>query len=198
MKQKLITALWVLLAVAWLLPTVTAQECAAVKLASAEQAANYLQHAGSNAEAAECVQVAFRQIANSPVEEAIPVLIRYLSYKRPLNEGERNGIFMHGKGLDVLYPAVHELYTLGAPAESALVHFIAEDKNATGAARENALYSMLLIHHGNALAVIQRLHSDSAASASAEAIDRLQAAAKAALRWCDERWQTRCEDALNW
>ncbi len=120
----------VLLVVAWLLPTtVTAQECAVVKLASAEQAANYLQHAGRNAEAAECIQVAFRQIAKSPAEEAIPVLIKYLSYKRPLNEGERNGIFMHGKGADVLYPAVHELYTLGAPAESALVNFIAKDSN---------------------------------------------------------------------
>jgi len=188
----------VLLVVAWLLPTtVTAQECAAVKLASAEQAANYLQHAGSNAEAAECLQVAFRQIAKSPVEEAIPVLIKFLSYKRPLNEGERNGIFMHGKGADVLYPAVYELYTLGVPAESALVHFIAEDTNARGVARENALYSILLIHHGNALAVVQRLHSDSVASASVEARDRLQTASKAAMRWCDERWQTKCEGALK-
>ena len=188
----------VLLVITWLLPTtVTAQECAVVKLASAEQAANYLQHAGRNAEAAECVQVAFRRIAMSPVEEAIPILIKYLPYKRPLNEGERNGIFMHGNGADVLYPAVHELYTLGAPAESAIVNFMAEDTSATGVVLDNALYSMLLIHHGNALAVIQRLQSDSASSASVEARDRLQAASKAAMKWCDERWQTRCEDALK-
>ena len=52
------------------------------------------------------------------------MLIERLAYRRPLSEGERLGVFMHGNVPDVLYPAVHELYSLGEPSETALSRFI--------------------------------------------------------------------------
>ena len=95
------------------------------------------------------------------------------------------------------YPAVHELYVLGDAAESALVTFIGTNKSSTRTELDNALYTLLLIHHGDALAVIQELHKESANSASMETRDRLQDAAKDGLKWCDERWRSKCEDALK-
>jgi hypothetical protein len=173
------------------------QECDALRSGSAAKATDYIQHAGKDAGAAACVQVAFHRIASSPPELAIPLLINYLGYKRPLNDGERHGIFLHGNGPAVLYPAVHELYVLGDAAESALVTFIGTNKSGTRTELDNALYTLLLIHNGSALAVIQELHKESTSSASMETRDRLQDAARDGLKWCDERWRSKCEDALK-
>lgn len=148
------TSIRTMLLLLWLSPVLAvAQDCNGLKSGSASEAVEYLRHVGDEAAAASCVNQAFHQIASSPPEQAIPFLVGRLGYKRPLSEGERHGIFMHGDGPNVLYPAVHELFTLGKPAEPALLHFIAENKDATGTERANALYTLLLIHHGNAMDV---------------------------------------------
>ena len=97
------------------------QECEALKSGFPSAAIGYLRHAGDDTTAKSCVDRAFRQIASAPQEQAISLLIDLLGHKLPLSEGERLGIFMHGNGPNVLYPAVHELYALGKPAEPALL-----------------------------------------------------------------------------
>jgi HEAT repeat protein len=168
------------------------QDCEALRSGSASEAVEYLRHAGDEATAAPCVIQAFHQIAISPPEQAIPLLVERLGYKRPLSEGEQHGIFMHGDGPNVLYPSVHELSALGKPAETALVHFIAENKGARNE-RDNALYALLLIHHGNAINVIETLMGESKSSQGTAADARLRAAAKEATKWCDDQIRTKCE-----
>lgn len=158
---------------------------------------SYIQRASDDSANAECVKIAFHVLATSTPPRAIALLISYLSYKRPLNEGERHGIFMHGKGPEVLYPAVNELSHMGAAAEDGIVAFIGESKDANRIALNNAIYALILIHHGNALAVVQRLHSESSTSTNSDAEKSFRSAAKAASRWCDERWKDKCEDALR-
>jgi hypothetical protein len=191
MKVTLLTAMFLLSA--WSI----GQECEALKTSSVEKITDYLQHAGDDSAVAACVQVAFHRMAAPPPEQAIPLLTTYLGYKRPLNESERHGFFMHGKAPDVLYPAVQELYSIGGPAEPVLVSFLARNKENTGPESKNAVYTLLLIHHGDAISVVQELHKASVSSASGEARDRLQAAARDASKWCDERARSECEDALK-
>jgi hypothetical protein len=187
-----------LLVAVFLLSTLSVgQECEALKTSSVEKLTEYLQHAGDSAEVASCVQVAFHRMAVLPSEQAIPLLITYLGYKRPLNESERNGFFMHAKAPDVLYPAVQELFVIGSPAEPALIGFIAKNKDNAGPESKNAVYTLLLIRHGDVVSVIQELHKASVSSTSDEARDRLQAAAREAMKWCDDRAHAQCEDALK-
>src|ERR1017187_6650420 len=101
---------------------------------------------------------------------------------------------MHGDGPNVLYPAVHELYALGKPAEPALLRFVAGTKDAGGIEREDALYTLLLIHHGNAMDVVEILTKESNASGNDSARSRLRAAARDAAKWCDDRIRVKCED----
>jgi hypothetical protein len=75
------------------------QECEDLKSRTASAGIGYLRHAGDDTTAQPCVDRAFRQIASAPQEQAISLLIDLLGYKRPLSEGERLGIFMHGDGL---------------------------------------------------------------------------------------------------
>jgi hypothetical protein len=181
-----------------LLPTLSVgQECEELKGASPGKATLYLQHPGDDAAAAMCVLTAFHQIAAQPPQRAIPFLISHLGYKRPLNEAERQGLFMHGNGPNVLYPAVHELYTIGHDAEPALVGWIAQNRDRNGTVARNALYTLLLIHHGNTISVIKELHQAATSSTSVEDRYRLQTAARDALEWCDERSHSQCEDALR-
>jgi hypothetical protein len=170
------------------------QECEALKSGSPSAAIGYLRHTGDDTTAKPCVDRAFRQIASAPQEQAISLLIDLLGYKRPLSEGERLGIFMHGDGPNVLYPAVHELYALGEPAEPALLRFVAGIKDAGRIDRENALFTLLLIHHGNAMDVVEILTKESNASGNDSARARLQAAARDAAKWCDDRIRVKCED----
>jgi hypothetical protein len=185
-----------LLLLLWLSPILAVgQDCDVLKSGSASEAVEYLRHVGDEAAAASCVNQAFHQIASLPPEQAIPLLVERLGYKRPLSEGERHGIFMHGDGPNVLCPAVHELAALGNFAEHALVHFIAENKDAPRIERDNALYTLLLIHHGNAMGIIETLTRESKGLEDAAADARLRAAAKDATKWCDDRIRAKCEDA---
>jgi hypothetical protein len=173
------------------------QECGATNSASVEKIADYLQQVGDDPAASACVQAAFHHLAVLPADEAIPRLITYLAYKRPLNEGERHGFFMHGKAPDVLYPAVYELYLIGGPAEPALISFISGNKDGQGLETKNALYTLLLIHHGDVVAIVREIHKASVSATSEGARDRLQAAARDAVKWCDERARSDCENALK-
>jgi hypothetical protein len=189
-----------ILPLALLLSSVSAvgQDCAALTArgeSTPSEAVEYLCHVEDDPAAASCVILAFHQIASSPASEAIPLLIERLAYRRPLSEGERHGIFMHGKVPDVLYPAVHELYSLGKPSETALLRFIAENKDATKIEKENAIYTLLLIHHGDGLSVVEALAQESKASDDAAVSARLRNAAKDASKWCDDRVRVKCEDA---
>jgi hypothetical protein len=173
----------------------TAQDCDPQRSGSPSEAIEYLRHVGDDPAAVTCINLAFHQIASLPPEQAIPLLVERIAYKRPLSEGERQGIFMHGKVPDVLYPAVHELYSLGKPSETALLRFIAENKDATKTARENAIYTLLLIHHGDGLSVVEALAQESKATDDAAARARLRSAARDAAKWCDDRVRVKCEDA---
>ena len=173
-----LSKLMLVVSVGLLSPGLIAQECENLKIASVVDATDYLRHAGDDPAAAGYVQLAFHQIAISPPDKAIPLLVTYLGYKRPLNAGERNGIFMHGNAPSVLYPAVHELGALGDAAEAAIVSFVAERKDGSSVELENALYALLLIRHGDAVAVIQELRKKAATSPNSEMKNRLEIAAK--------------------
>jgi hypothetical protein len=189
----------VTLSIAYLLPVAAlGQECTALRSATVEDAAEYLQAAAGRSTSAACVQLAFQLIAASPTEQAVPLLIENLGLKRPLNNGERRGIFMHGNTPENLYPAIHELFTIGPPAEPKLIRFISHTHDEKDVERHNALYALLLIHHGNAMGVIDSLMKVSKATVEAGDSGRLRAAAAdVASKWCDERIRQRCEDALR-
>jgi hypothetical protein len=174
------------------------QECGEVRLGSAAEAAAYLRHASAAVTPLVCVQAAFQRIANAPSEEAVPLLLQYLGFKRPLNEGEKHAIFIHGPTPATLYPAVQALSTIGAPAESGLIGFLADENDGKEVEKSNALYTLLLIHHGNTLAVIENLIKASKLTHDDAESTRLQTAAREAVaKWCDERSKEKCKQAIQ-
>jgi hypothetical protein len=191
-----------LLALACLLPTVAIgqQECGAVSTSSLQQAEDYINSA-ADAESSPCVKTAFGRIASFPPSVAVPTLIKYLGYKRPFRrEGE---ILMHGPMPEEFYPAIAGLCSIaensaGKPlVEAKLADFIGFNENAKGIALENALYTLVLIHHFDLIPIIQELHKESTMSASIAASDRLQDAARTVAGWCSGELKSKCIGALE-
>ena len=167
-------------------------------MGSVAEAAEYLQHASTAVTPLVCVQAAFQRIANAPSAEAVPLLLQYLGFKRPLNEGEKQGIFIHGRTPATLYPAVQALSTIGAPAESGLIGFLANENHEKEVERSNAHYTLLLVHHGNTMMVIEDLIKASESTRDDAESTRLGAASgEAATKWCDERIKEKCKDATQ-
>jgi hypothetical protein len=145
-----------------------------------------------------CVRAAFQRIASAPAEEAVPLLLKYLGFKRPLNEGEKHGIFIHGRTPATLYPAVQALFAIGTPAEPGLIGFLAHESGENAAERSNALYALLLIHHGNTMTVIENLMKASKLTRDEGESTRLRTATREAVtEWCDEREKEKCKDAIR-
>ena len=188
----------IVLTFVFLVPTfATAGSCDSLVSASIRQAMEYIDHANDTEDAANCVKIAFHQIAQAPTEQAVSALVKYLAYKRPLTGSERSGFFMHGKTPETIYPAVQELYQIGDPAVPNLIAFIGKQTVSKDTATQNALYTLVLIHHGDGVGVIQRLHAASISSSDTATRDRLQDAARSAMKWCDKRWKSKCEEALD-
>ena len=153
-------------------PAASAQLCNILKSASVQKLTEYIDQAPDDAQAATCVLIAFHQVGIAPAEKALPILVNYLTYKRPRTEGERYGIYKHFPAPDVLYPAIHELVVLGNKSEPTIIDFIASEQ-ANGLALDNALYTLLLIPQGDTLTVIHELHSASLVNRRNSARNRL-------------------------
>jgi hypothetical protein len=181
-----------------LLPALSSgQECSDLSSGTAADAAEYLRHAQGQPSSPACLQSAFHTIARLPVEQAVPLLTQNLGLKRSLTSAERHGIFMHGNTTETLYPAVYSLFTIGPPAKPGLISFIGRSEEGKVIERKNALYTLLLIEHGNAMHVIESLMKASRQTRDASGRTRLRAAAENAAKWCDDRIRGKCREALQ-
>ena len=108
------------------------QGCEELKLASATDAVNALDH--GEIKTAFCSRAAFQLIENLPQEEAVPILIKYLGFRRPISNEPH--------GLRSQYPAVDALWKLGPAAEPALIDFIARQEDEKGVQHANALEAL--------------------------------------------------------
>jgi HEAT repeat protein len=168
-------------------------ECAVLRSARAREAADYLRSEVPAAVPTACVEQAFTRIARLPPEEAVPLLVEFLGWKRPLNAAERLGIFIHPNTPDNLYPAVSALFQIGAPAEPGIIRFLARADEENNLARKHAIYTLLLIHHGNVMDVLENLMRASRSTPNSGDSARLRAAAAhARAQWCDERIEEKC------
>jgi len=173
-----------------------AESCTDLKSASGFDAVSYIEH--GQVKTAACAKVAFRLIQHLPKDDAIPVLIKYLGYKRPLSYAEQHGVSTSGGYQEIMYPAVNALYAIGLPAEPALIEVVARSEGKESIERKNAMYTLELIEHGDTVALLRVMHNrrlsfgDSTDGANLEsAIQELK------KRRCHDKLAQLCEDALK-
>jgi hypothetical protein len=149
-------------------------------------------------QSADCARSTFQLIQDLPREESIPILIKYLGYRRPLSEAENHGLFAHGPLPEVLYPAVESLYKIGLPAEAALLDAVAHIDPKDSIEYKNALYALVLIRHSDVLPLIKTIHERGIALAGTPEASRLESAAQdLKKRYCHGKLLQPCDDALR-
>jgi hypothetical protein len=174
------------------------QQCDQLKSGSVADATSYIDHAGNDSRAAECAEVAFKQIAALPAQQAVPLLIQRLGYKRPKTESEQAGFYVHHPpGPQYFFPAIDALVTLGDAAEPGLLEFLAQNESASAVERDNALYALFLIKHGDVLHLLDDIAHQRAQTSDAAASARLSAAAKQSVKWCNPQIRSSCETKVN-
>jgi len=164
------------------------QGCEELKLASATEAVNALDH--GEIKTAFCSRAAFQLIENLPQEQAVPILVKYLGFTRPnSNEVQR---------LRSPYPAVDALAKVGLAAEPALIDFIAQQEDDNSLQRANAVEALDLIRHGDAVPAIKLMRERSASLAGTPAASRLDSAARYMLKkYCPGKFRQKCEERLK-
>jgi HEAT repeat protein len=164
------------------------QGCEDLKLATATDAVNALDHV--EIKTAFCSRSAFQVIENLPQEQAVPILIKYLGFRRPTSN--------EAHGLRSQYPAVDALAKLGLAAEPALIDFIARQEDDNSVQRANALEALGLLRRGDVVPTIKLLREHSAALAGTPPAARLDSAAKYLLKtFCPGKRLQKCEEGLQ-
>jgi|GEM_PF-2413272 len=165
-----------------------AQRCDELKLASATDAVNALDR--GEIRTAFCSRAAFQLIGDLPQEEAVPILIKYLGFRRPDSNGPQR--------LQSRYPAVDALAKVGLAAEPALIDFIAQQEDDNNLQCANAVEALDLIRHGDAVPAIKLMRERSAALAGTPAAGRLDSAAHYMLKtYCPGKFRQKCEERLK-
>lgn len=166
----------------------TSQDCGALKLASATDAVNAL-HRGE-VKTASCSRAAFQLIVNLAPEEAVPILIKYLGFERPIaNEPNAH---------EFPYPAVDALAKVGLAAEPFLIDFITQLEDNNSVQRRNALDALGLIRHADVVPTIKLMRERSASLAGTPAATRLDSAAQYLLKhYCAAGRMRLCEKELQ-
>ncbi|MGA7695921.1 MAG: hypothetical protein WCA76_12925 [Candidatus Sulfotelmatobacter sp.] len=176
-----------LLATAVLTQLCNAQDCESLKTATPEAIVSALDHGEIKTEL--CSRAVFRRIEQFPNDESIPILIRNLSFRRPISNEPH--------GLRSQYPAVDALWKLGPAAEPALIDFIARQEDEKGVQHANALEALGLIRQGDVVPTIKLLRERSASVAGTPAARRLDSAAQYLWQhYCSAKLQL-CEKQLR-
>lgn len=142
-----------------------------------------------------CVEYSIRRLGSAKAGEAIPVLVSYLSFRRPETEREKMGM---GGALGTPsheFPAISALTQIGLIALPALVEMI-EKEGPDNEAHRNAVYAVLKIHNDGVAAIHFLRHSADAAK-SADARNRLLDAGKETVSWCGATQRSRCDAAVT-
>jgi len=144
----------------------------------------------------DCIQFALEQLGSKHSLDAIPVLVDYLDFERPLTEAEREGFSFHGsrKYIGGTYIASSSLFTFGKVAVPALVSAIKTRESPL--IRRNATYTIMQVFRAEPFKGIELLEQEALASPPPVAAN-LRAAVLFALKWCDERNRRRCEAATH-
>jgi hypothetical protein len=175
----------------------SAQQCQTLQSHSSEDAIAYLQAQQTIAPNIICVRAAFKVISLLPSEQAIPILLQYIDYKRPLTDIEKKGVsFTRDPGN--LYPAVQILFDLGRDiVEPSLITFLGQESSNDPQRFENAVYLLRALRQGNVLAAMGDLKARRVLTTNVAVNSRLRSAAQALNKWCDPSWKDKCEAASN-
>src|SRR5215472_16285059 len=81
------------------------QDCESLKNALPAELVSFISAAVSNRDNAECITFAIKTLGAQKYEPAIPILVKFLDFKRPPSDSEKIGFSLHPPSVWEVYPA---------------------------------------------------------------------------------------------
>jgi hypothetical protein len=190
--------LWTVVAAISTIYPVCAQNCEILRDAHAKRMIDYLTETSRSEGEAPCIGFAIRRLGDAHARAAIPILIDYLDYKRPLDEGEKNGFYLHAPIVPEMYPAASALFAIGKPSVPYLLEVV-EAADTHEQKQSNAVCAVMLIyreHMPDGIKLLKETSRSRANSGDEQKAQRLRDAAKDAVRYCTLTKED-CEKALE-
>jgi hypothetical protein len=175
---------------------VVGQECESLRNAAPDDLTSFLNTAAPDQKNADCVTSAIRQLGARRHAPAVPTLVKFLDFRRPLDETEKRGAYPHLRGVWDMYPAVDALESMGVNALPALLDAIKADSSSL-TAQENAIVAWMEIYrrsdeHPKAVALLKQAQKRATDTSTRQKLDW---AIKKALTWCNPPEMLTCRQA---
>src|ERR1035441_7011532 len=89
------------------------EECKEFQGSSPEALSTFLQTAAPAFDDPNCIAFALRALGNQRYVPATEVVSKFLDFRRPKTDEEKQGLYLHPQGIDQLYPATYALEMIG-------------------------------------------------------------------------------------
>src|SRR5574341_1506009 len=160
-----------------------AQDCERLGAASPEGLVGYLSRVVPDRENASCVAFAISQLGGQRHEPAIPVLLKFLTFRWPLNARQKQRLYVIEHDGFTIYPAANALERIGKNALPAVLGAI-KAKTTSREGIEVAVAVWMTIHQNQAAGLALLKQEADKTKNDPETKQRLGWAAFKALGWC--------------
>lgn len=177
----------------------TAQECKSLLHVGMDGLVSYLDRTAPNNENAECITFAIKALSGHRYEPAVPVLIKFLDFRRPPNALEKAHFF--STGLGDIYPAkdaLEEIQEMRENARSAVLSGLLSaigSASRSAAARENAVAVWMMLHRDRSSKGVVLLREEAVKASNPAVRENFIWALSKAQTLCNPSDKSRCRAA---
>jgi hypothetical protein len=173
-----------------------AQKCESMQTATSDELVSYLKGIVPDESNAECITFAIKRLADRRYEPAIAVLARLLDFSRPLDEREKQGLYLHIQAPEEIYPAANAMEEIGKKALPTVLEVIKGDST-SDTARGNAVSVWMELYKHEAPKGVALLKQEAEATGDAVATQNLKWALSRALTLCNPGDRAKCNAAAG-
>jgi len=173
-----------------------AQDCVQLHDTGADQVISYLNTVEPNPGNQECISFALSRLGTLRYEPAVSVLARWLDFRRPPTDREKQGLYLHAQTIDEIYPAASALEELGQKALPEVLSVIRSDSSPK-TARANAVFVWMEIYKSESPKGVTLLRQEADRSGVPREKQNLQWAVTKAVGWCNPPDEALCRQAAG-
>jgi hypothetical protein len=172
------------------------EECKEFQGSSPEALSTFLQTAAPAFDDPNCIAFALRALGNQRYVPATEVVSKFLDFRRPKTDEEKQGLYLHPQGIDQLYPATYALEMIGRDALPVVLSAI-KSSTSSQSARQNAVFVWMAIQRDDSPKAVAALVREAERAPDPFSRQNLEWAAYRALIWCNPPDEVQCKAAVS-
>jgi hypothetical protein len=173
-------------------------ECSSLRNANSLDLVQFLGEVAPDEKNGDCVAWVINKLGEERYKPSITVLIKFLDFRRPPTQQEKQGIYLRMQGIWEIYPAAGALSLIGESALPEILRAL-EAEPTSPTARENAVFVWMEIYRqtDDRPKGIALLKQEQAKVSDQTIKQRLQWALQRAFTWCNPVEEDACRQAAR-